>query len=1064
MRKLTFLWACLFLIGVGLVNAQSKSVSGKVLSVEDGQPVIGASVMVKGTTTGTITGMDGEFTIAVAGNAKTLVISYVGMKTMEVEAKSGMLVKMESDSKVIDEVVVTAFGIKRNPREMGVATAKVSDQELTNAGASNVMNGLTGKVSGLQINTINNGVNPETKITLRGNRHFLASNQALVVLDGVPVSATYLSSINPNDIDNVSVLKGASAAALYGNDASNGVLVISTRKGNKQKPTIKISNTTTFEQVSYLPNLQERFGAGSGETPENSDPNYTMWLGPDRNTDPYTSYENQNFGPEFNGQMVILGGKLVDGSYQMVPYSPVKNQKKNFFNTGVSIQNDISYSAGDANSHFYLSGQDVNTTGTVPDDKNRRSGVRMSAGKTYGKFSSDYTFSFTQTNTNISAGDMYQNRGVYWNVLNTPAHVPLTSYKDIDNNPFAAIDGYFNAYYPNPYWQIKHSRAISTRNDVLGSVNLSFKVSDWLELSNRTGLTYKTESGRTYKDEAIYSAYSHSDPWSQGHMGVSSPYSGNSSNAMLSEINITNDLLAKIDKKFGDFTTKVILGTSLYSSNINLIGITASSLVIPNFYNIANRVGEAGIGQSTLQRSSIGAFGDATIGYKNYAFLHLSARNDWDSRLTAENRSFFYPAVDGSVILSDIMPSMTESDILSFLKVRGGWSKTGQIALANWYATTPSFLPGAGFPYGSNAGFRLSGTLSNPNLKPEMTNSYEVGVETSFLKGKIELTVDAYKSNTVDQTIPASISSATGYMSAYINAGELESQGIETDLKLNKIINAGGFAWNLAVNYSYRTNKVISIYPGLNELPVNDGTAYGAARSVSYAVVGEQFPALRITDVLRDPDGRIIVDKMTGLPTKNPALVLAGHGDPNHLLGISNNFTFKGVSLSIVADYRGGNMILNDVGNALDFTGVSEHSALNGRQPFVIPNSVVKNADGSFTPNTDVLVTDAGRAFWVNSDYHTTDKAYLTSAAFWKLREVSLAYDVPVKKIPALKFMQAAQISFVGRNLLLLRPKTNVWTDPEFNSNAATSNALGFTDEDQTPPTRVYGFSVKLTF
>jgi hypothetical protein len=192
--------------------------------------------------------------------------------------------------------------------------------------------------------------------------------------------------------------------------------------------------------------------------------------------------------------------------------------------------------------------------------------------------------------------------------------------------------------------------------------------------------------------------------------------------------------------------------------------------------------------------------------------------------------------------------------------------------------------------------------------------------------------------------------------------------------------------------------------------------------------------------------------------------VLAGHGDPNHLLGISNNFSFKGVSLSVVADYRGGNMILNDVGNALDFTGVSEHSALNGRQPFVIPNSVVKNADGSFTPNTDVLVTDAGRAFWVNSDYHTTDKAYLTSAAFWKLREVSLAYEIPVKKIPALKFMQAAQISFVGRDLFLFRPKTNVWSDPEFNSNAATSNALGYTDEDQTPTTRVYGFSVKLTF
>jgi len=1064
MRKLTFLWACLFLIGVGLVNAQSKSVSGKVLSAEDGQPVIGASVMAKGTTTGTITGVDGDFTITLPGSTQTLIISYVGMKTVEVTAKSGMTVKMESDAKLIDEVVVTAFGIKRSPREMGVATAKVSDQELTNAGVSNVMNGLTGKVSGLQINTINNGVNPETKITLRGNRHFLASNQALVVLDGVPVSATYLSSINPNDVENVSVLKGASAAALYGNDASNGVLIISTRKGDKRKPTIKVSNTTTFEQISYLPNLQERFGAGSGETPENSDPNYTMWLGPDRNTDPYTSYENQNFGPEFNGQMVILGGKLVDGSYQMVPYSPVKNQKGSFFNTGVSVQNDISYSAGDANSHFYLSGQDVNTTGTVPDDKNRRSGVRMSAGRNYGIFSADYTFGFTQTNTNVSAGDMYQNRGVYWNVLNTPAHVPITRYKDIENNPFATLDGYFNAYYPNPYWQIKHSRALNTKNDVLGSVNLSLKVTDWLELSNRTGLTYKTDVGRTFKDEAIYSAYSQSDPWSQGHMGVSSPYSGNSSNYMVSEINLTNDLLAKIDKKFGDISTKVILGTSMYSSNINSIGIAASALVIPIFYNIANRVGEPSVGQTTLQRSSLGVFADATIGYKNYAFLHVSGRNDWDSRLAANNRSFFYPAVDGSLVLTDIIPALNESSTLTFLKLRGGWSKTGQIALSNWYATSPAFITGAGFPYGSNAGFRLSGTLSNPNLKPEMTNSLEVGVETNFFNGRVELNVDAYKSNTVDQTIPASISSSTGYMSAYINAGELESQGIETDLKLNKIVNAGGFNWNVGINYTYRTNKVISIYPGLNELPVNDGTSYGAARSVSYAVVGEQFPALRITDVLRDPAGKIIVDKMTGLPTKNPALVLAGHGDPNHLLGITNNFTYKGLSLTIVADYRGGNMILNDVGNALDFTGVSEHSALNGRQPFVIPNSVVKNSNGTFTPNTNILVTDAGRNFWVNSDYHNTDRAYLTSAAFWKLREVSLSYDVPVKKIPVLKFIQAAQISAVGRNLLLVRPRTNVWTDPEFNSNASTSNALGFTDEDQTPPTRVYGFSVKLTF
>jgi len=233
---------------------------------------------------------------------------------------------------------------------------------------------------------------------------------------------------------------------------------------------------------------------------------------------------------------------------------------------------------------------------------------------------------------------------------------------------------------------------------------------------------------------------------------------------------------------------------------------------------------------------------------------------------------------------------------------------------------------------------------------------------------------------------------------------------------------------------------------------------------VSYAVVGQEFPALKVSDVNRDPQGRIIVNATTGLPTKNPALVQYGHGNPNHLLGIANNMTYKGLGLNIVADYRTGHNILNIVGNALDFTGVSEHSALNGRQPFVIPNSVIETSSGVYTPNTDVAVTDAGRAFWVSSDYHTTDAAYVTSAAFWKLREISFTYDLPVEQWIGTKVLKAAQVGIVGRNLVMWRPKTNVWTDPEFNTADPTTNAVGRTTEDQTPPTRVYGFSVKLIF
>ncbi len=1057
MKKISLLLAFLGFIGLQVVFAQTRDLSGVVTSGEDGSSIPGASVVVKGTTIGTVTNINGQFNLKVPQDAKAITISFVGMASADVQltGSNNYDVKLKAESFAVDQVIVTAMGIKRKPKEMGVATATVDNADLTQAGAANVMNGLSGKVSGLQINTINNGVNPDTKLTLRGNRHFLASNQALIVLDGVPVSADYLNSVNPNDIENVNILKGASAAALYGNDASNGVVIVTTKRGEKGKMTVKISNVTNFEQISYLPELQTRFGSGSGETLTNSDPNYTMWLGPDRNTDPYTSYENQSFGPEFNGQMVILGGKLVDGSYQMVPYSNVKNQKKNFFNTGISMQNDISISSSDENSHFYLSAQDVRTTGTIPGDKNQRTGARLSAGRTYGKFSADYTISFTQTATDVSGGDMYQGRGVYWNVLNTPPQVPLTSYKDIVNNPFATLDGYFNAYYPNPYWQIQHARNKQMRDDVLGSVNLSFKPVKWLDLSNRSGLVFNAITNHNHKDEAIYNSYSASDPWSGGHMGQLSPYSGFSSDQMRQTMILTNDLLATVDQKFGDFTFKGILGNSIYMQKYETTYDAAGALVIPNLYNISNRVGEPSVAQATQQRNSVGVFGDITLGYKNYAFLHVTGRNDLDSRLTAANRSFFYPSADGSLILSEMLPSIINNPVLSFLKVRGGWSKTGQIAMTDWYGTLPSYPAASGFPYGSNSGFALSTTLSNSKLKPELTTEIEFGTEMSFLHNKIHLETNVYKTNTKDQTIPATISGTTGFYSALINAGELQNKGLEIDMKFTPILKIGDVKWNGGFNYSYTESKVLSILPGLNEIPIAES---------SYITVGEQFPAIKVTDVLRDPKGNIIVDRLTGLPSKNTQLVQYGHGNPNHILGINTDINYKGFRLAAVAEYRGGNVINNHIGEALDFTGVSQNSALNGRQSFVIPGSVIETSPGVYTPNTTAVVADAGRQFWVNSDYHTTGKAYVTSAAFWKLREVALSYDVPVQKLFGGNAIKSASVSLVGRNLIMLRPKSNVWTDPEFNNSGVTQNAVGYTTEDQTPPTRLYGFSVKLTF
>ena len=1063
MKKLFLLIVLFVFIGGYTLLAQTTVITGTVTSAVEGEgPIPGVTVVVKGTTIGTLTDPDGKYSITVPSNATTLVFSYIGMKTQEVQIGGRKVIEcvLESEVTALNEVVVTAFGIKRQSKELGVATAQVTDKQLTQAGVSNVVNGLTGKVSGLQINTVNNGVNPDTRITLRGNRHFLASNQALIVLDGVPVSADYLNSVNPNDIGNVNVLKGASASALYGNDASNGVLVVTTKRGSGGKPVVKISNTTTFETVSYLPNLQTRFGSGSGEDTVNALPNYTFWIGPDRNTDPYTSYENQSYGPEFNGQMVIKGGKLVDGSYQMIPYSAVKDGKKKFFDTGISIQNDISYSAGDDKNSFYLSAQDVKTTGTIPMDENRRTGVRVAGSRTTGIFHADYTMSFSQTNTDISGGEPFQQRPVYWNVLNTPAEIDLTNYKDIVNNKFANHNGYFNAYYPNPYWQLNESRDKTRTENLLGSALISVNPAKWIDISYRAGITYSTRNRDTYRNGVTYNSYMVTDPWEAGHNATGSPFVGVSTGDMRNSMILTGDLLIQLNHKINDFTGKLVLGNSMYSNRYQQVGLANNSLVIPELYNISNRLGEAGVSQETRKRNSIGLFADLTIGYKSFVFIHASARNDWDSRLTEENRSFFYPGVDASIIITEAIPSLKDNDILNFLKIRGGWSKTGQISLDNWYATLPSFNPGTGnngnvgFPYGSLGGFQLSRTLSNPLLKPEQTTEIEAGIETSFINNRLHLDVTAYQSNTKDQTIPATISYATGYESAFINAGELQTQGIETDIRLTPLLNFGEFNWNLTVSYAYNTSEVLSILPGLDELPIAD---------VSYAIVGEQFPAIKVTDVKRDPDGHIIVDPMTGYPIKDPALVHKGHGNPNHILGIINNFTYKGFSLGIVADYRSGNIIQNQVGNALDFTGTSWHSAQNGRQNFVIPGSVIETAPGVYTPNTNVITRNASRQLWVSSDYHNAQIPYLTSAAFWKLRELSLSYDVPTANIFG-GAIKAAQLGIVGRNLIMLRPRTNVWTDPEFNTRGGNSNALGYTTEDQTPPTRVYGFSVKLTF
>lgn len=1059
-----------------VVIAQIKSVSGRVAD-ENGNPVSFASIKIKGTKKGETADDNGAFKIQVQQGA-TLIISASGYGTKEVEVgdKNILIVSLERKQGQLTEVVVTALGVKRQPRELGYATTKVSAQELTQAKVTNLSTGLAAKVSGLQINLINNGVvGTNTRVTLRGNRSITGNNQALMVVDDIPVSIDFINSVNPNDVENVTILKGASASALYGSAASNGVIIVNTKKGTRGKPQIKVSNTTTIESVAYMPDFQSRFGGYGGEA-EPYDQS--------RGIANYVPYENQSYGPEYNGQLVDLGGPVriyrPDGTFfdstLKIPYSAIPNAKRNFFNKGITSQSDLSYATGDDKSRFYMSFQNVVTRGVVPKDKNQRNSFRINGSRENGIFRVDYGVGYTVTNTDITSdggvrtfnfggtrlgsgvfgiGGAYepQQRPVYWSVINQPAHIDLRQFRDWKNNPFANPNGYVNAYYGNPWWQIDESRSKAKSNDILANLTLSLKPASWMNVSYRLGFIRNDYSLKSTKSAFTFESWAIADPLQAGTI----PATVKDLKATFGESvgftqRLIGDFLISANKEIGDFTGKILLGNTLQKNSSKISTQVGGSLVVPDLYNITNIVGQPIAFENTVETGLIGAFADFTLGWRNYLFLHASARNDWDSRLSKENRSFFYPSVDASFVFTDAINTFKNSKVISYGKLRAAFSKVGQVNLQP-YSLENVFFPGIGFPYGNIAGYVQSPVLNNPDIKPEFTTEKEIGLELGFFNNRINLQAAVFNTKSVNQTIQINISGASGYNLANLNTGEMVNKGFELDLKVTPVLKTkNGFKWDIGGNFTYINNKVVSIYPGLNEVAVGNG---------AFAIVGSAYPAVKANDWKRDAEGHVIVDRSTGFPTLDPTLKSYGTANWPYKIGLNTSISFKGFTLTAVADGRFGAVINNAVGNNLDFTGISAHSAQTGRQNFVFPNSVVDDGTGKLIANTNISTVDANYRFWANT-YNNAGSVYVNSSDFWKLRELTVSYDFPKSVIEKIKWIKALNVSLIGRNLFTWKAKDNVWTDPEFSVD--NGNGTGLTNILQTPPTRLYGASVNITF
>lgn len=1003
--------------------AQTRTVSG-VIKSDKGEAIPGATITESGTKNAVQADANGKFQITIKGGQLAVTASGFSPRVVNVTGNT-VSVELATAEAQMQEVVVTALGIQKQPRQLGYSTAKVAGKDVTAAKAVNIQNGLTGKVSGLNISTVNNGVFADTRITLRGIRSLTGNNQPLLVVDGVPVALGFLNRLNPNDVDDINILKGASAASLYGPDGVNGVIIVKTKRGTKNgAPVVTISNTTQFEKVAFLPKFQSQFGQGSGVD--------INGIGV------YDPIENQQYGDEFDGSTRELGRPNDKGEIQEVVYSPIAGEKLRYFNTGVTMQNDVSVSAKD----FYLSVQDANISGTLPGDKNRRTTFSFKAAKDYGKFNADFTLTYTKSQYDVASN------GAYWEVFNTAQNVPLTRYKDWKNYTFASPNHYYNDYYDNPYYIKDRQRSRGTNHDLIGSMTLNYKILPWLNATYRLGTTVASSYYKNTTDAWTFSEYAkHSGKYNSVNDRFASVSDGQSIGTR-----ITSEAFLTAQKDFGKFSIDGLLGQSYRETFSKSTGVSGSNLIIPTLFNVANRTGEPGASESFSETKLMGVFGKVSVGYENWAFLEITGRNDWDSRLPKTGQSFFYPGASASIVLSDAIAAIKNSNVISYLKVRGGVSKSGNVNLGA-YQLEPTYGVAGGFPYGSLPGFTASSSVNNPAIKPEFVLSKEVGFELSLFRNRVNIEATAYQQDNSNQILSIQLSRSTGYSSSLVNAADFTNKGLEFDLRLTPLVDLGQFRVNFKANYTLQDSRVNSVYEGLNEVGIGNG---------NFAMVGYPAFMFKLTDYNRY-EGKVIVDAKTGYPSQNPNLTMFGRTMPKHIVGLTPSIEWKGLTLQVTADYRAGHQVYHGIGSDMDFTGISIRSASNSRMRFIVPNSVYQDASGKYVTNTDVLVRTGGYGFFeATATNRGIQSNYLTSAAAWKVREIALTYDLPASLLSKIKAIKGAQIGLVGRNLFMFLPKSNQWTDPEFAN--TTGNALGVNGSGQLPPTRLYGFNVNLRF
>lgn len=1043
--------------------AQQRVVSGSVKDV-NGAGLPGVSIVVKGTTVGTSTDTQGRFNIS-AGSDATLVFSFIGYVTQEVAVGNRSVIDLilEEEVQQLGEVVVTALGIERSQKALQTTIAKVPGMSLTQARENNLGSSIQGRVAGVNVSNAGTGPAGSSRVIIRGNKSVGSTNQPLYVIDGIPMDNTQfgragvwggtdqgdgMTSLNPEDIESVTVLKGAAAAALYGSRGGYGVINIVTKRGQARKGIgIELNSNYVFEHYLNFSDLQHVYGPGGLANADPNDPTSPrVYSKPIDKNQAWNWGANSMWGPKLDGTSVVQ----FDGVAR--PYSYAGDNWARFYQTGHAWTNSIALSGGGEKQTFRFSFSDLDNKAIIPNETFKRRNLSLSTSGKYGErltFNAKILYSNEKVNNRQYVHDSPANIPVaVWGLANT---VNIEDLKGDPNKLGAVAPGVTtpdlksvgeeyqqanNNWLQNPYWVAHQFKNENIRDRFITSGTLRYNILKWLWVQGQVGMDWYTRNNNFLV------------PQGTGYLRGGSK---NETSNFVREINM--EWMAGADKEFGKFRINAFVGGNQMQREAENINVSGNTFNIP-FYTAVSNTQSQSIGYGYSKTGINSLFGSAELSYNNYLFITATARNDWFSVLNPQNNSKLYPSIGGSFVFTDAFKGLPE--FLDYGKLRAAW---GQVATANVgaYSSRITYgLSGQGHLGLPMAGFSGGDNIPNPNLSPALSTELEFGADLRFFQGRLGLEFTYYDQKTTDDILSASISRTSGFLTTSVNIGQLSNKGIELLINVTPV--QGPITWDISLNLAKNKNKVIALSEGVTEINVEEPRT----RTVYIKhIVGYPFGMITGYRQKRDPQGNLVYDA-NGSPVRTDVYEILGNGVADWTGGLNNSISWKRIRLDALIDFKFGGDIYSGTNVRLTQWGLHKQTLVDREGGKVVTGVTQTGTDANGKPIyeafTKTLNQEQTRNYWANTGERCQEQ-FIYDASFIKLRQISLEYSLPPKILTKTPFTNLA-VSFVGRNIAILY-KNIENVDPE--SNYTDSNAQGM-DYFGMPTTRTYGFNLRVTF